>query len=330
MPSDQAYAVRAETFESIASLWLDSRHSLEWNCFFVLPPWLKAWWDSFGGDLTPYLCSVRQGETPIGIAPMVLRGDRVSFMGSPEVCDYLDFILAPGREWEFFEQFIAHLRHQGVTHLDLGPVRHDSTVIATLSRVAKSLGCEFSSCQEDVSLEVDLPATWEEFLSALAAKERHEVRRKLRRLDEAGSVHLRVLETAPEIGGAMDLFFKLFRSSRPEKAAFMTAPMAAFFRSLAETMANLKMLKLSFLDLNGTSAAVTLCFDYRSTVYLYNSGYDPQFRPLSAGLLCKVLGIRDSIQRGREKYDFLKGAETYKYRLRGKSIPLYRCAVALQ
>jgi len=64
--------------------------------------------------------------------------------------------------------------------------------------------------------------------------------------------------------------------------------------------------------------------------YLYNSGYDPRFRSLSAGLLCKVFSIQDSIQRGRKKYDFLKGAETYKYRLRGKSVPLYRCLVELR
>ena len=51
--------------------------------------------------------------------------------------------------------------------------------------LAKSLGCEFSCDQEDVSLELDLPATWEEFLLSLTGKERHEVRRKLRRLKEA-------------------------------------------------------------------------------------------------------------------------------------------------
>ncbi len=127
----------------------------------------------------------------------------------------------------------------------------------------------------------------------------------------------------------MDSFLTLFRSSRPEKAVFMTTRMAEFFQTLAEVMANLKILKLSFLDLDGIPAAAVLCFDYQSTVYLYNSGYDPRFRALSAGLLCKVFSIRESIQRRREKYDFLKGAETYKYRLGGKVVPLFRCLVEM-
>jgi hypothetical protein len=45
--------------------------------------------------------------------------------------------------------------------------------------------------------------------------------------------------------------------------------------------------------------------------------------------MSKVLSIRESIEMGRQKYDFLKGAEAYKERLGGKPIPLYRCHVTL-
>jgi CelD/BcsL family acetyltransferase involved in cellulose biosynthesis len=330
MPSEKAYTVAAESFESLASFWLNPASSLEWNCFFVLPAWLKAWWVHFGDGFTPCLCSIRQEDVPIGIAPLMRRGDRMSFMGGPEVCDYLDFIVTPGKEAEFFGHLIEHLRQGGVTHLDLGPVRMDSSVLATFSPVAKALGCGFLCRQEDVSLELELPATWEEFLLRLTGKERHEVRRKLRRLEDAVDIQFRLLEEAQEITKAIDLFFTLFRMSRPEKAAFMTSRMSAFFRSLAAAMAGLNLLKLSFLDLDGAPGAAVLCFDYQSTVYLYNSGYDPQFRPLSAGLLCKVLSIRESIQRRRSKYDFLKGAETYKYRLGGRVVPLFRCLVEIR
>ena len=44
----------------------------------------------------------------------------------------------------------------------------------------------------------------------------------------------------------MDTFLALFRLSRPEKATFMTSRMADFFHALAETLAELKMLKLFF------------------------------------------------------------------------------------
>jgi CelD/BcsL family acetyltransferase involved in cellulose biosynthesis len=47
------------------------------------------------------------------------------------------------------------------------------------------------------------------------------------------------------------------------------------------------------------------------------------------GLMCKILSIKDAIETGRKKYDFLKGAETYKYRLGGIEVPLSYCKINL-
>ena len=90
------------------------------------------------------------------------------------------------------------------------------------------------------------------------------------------------------------------------------------------------ILKLFLLDLDGTPAAAVMCFDYNSTVYLYNNSYDRKFHSLSVGLLSKVLSIQDSIQKGRKRYDFLKGDEIYKHRLGGKPVQLHRCQVNLR
>jgi CelD/BcsL family acetyltransferase involved in cellulose biosynthesis len=110
----------------------------------------------------------------------------------------------------------------------------------------------------------------------------------------------------------------------------MTDQMASFFRSLAAALAEARILKLFFLDLDDAPAAAVICFDYNSTVYLYNNGYDDRYRSLSIGLLGKVFTIRDSIERGKIKYDFLKGTEVYKKRLGGKPIQLFRCRVELR
>jgi CelD/BcsL family acetyltransferase involved in cellulose biosynthesis len=202
-------------------------------------------------------------------------------------------------------------------------------VITQLTPVARTLECDVSCVAEDVTLELDLPGTWEEFLSDLNGKQRHEVRRKLRRLNEGAEVNYRLVEDYKEVMEEMETFLALFGLSRSDKAAFMTTQMAIYFRSLAETMAKEKLLKLFFLDLDGAPAAAVMCFDYNSTVYLYNNGYDGRFSSLSIGLLSKVLTIKESILLGRRKYDFLKGTEEYKHRLGGKPVPLYRCRVEL-
>jgi CelD/BcsL family acetyltransferase involved in cellulose biosynthesis len=106
--------------------------------------------------------------------------------------------------------------------------------------------------------------------------------------------------------------------------------MKSYFRSLAQAMADARMLKLFFLELNNQPVAASMCFDFNSTRHLYNSGFDPSFRSLSVGLMCKILSIKDAIEKGLKKYDFLKGAETYKYRLGGKEVPLFHCKINLQ
>jgi CelD/BcsL family acetyltransferase involved in cellulose biosynthesis len=272
---------------------------------------------------------VREEDELIGIASLMVRGEKACLMGDKEVCDYLDFVIAPGRGSEFFDTLIKYLRKQGIHNLDLRPLRADSTVLTDLTDVAKALGCKVFYKKEDVSLEMDLPATWDGFLRILTGKERHEIRRKLRRLYEAADIKYRIAEDIREIRDGIDTFLTLFVMNRSDKAAFMNSQMVSFFQSLAESLAEVQILKLSFLELDGTPAAALMYFDYNSTVYLYNNGYDRRFRSLSVGLLSKVLSIKEGIERGQKKYDFLKGDEAYKYRLGGKAVPLYRCEIQL-
>ena len=127
----------------------------------------------------------------------------------------------------------------------------------------------------------------------------------------------------------MDIFFRMFVESRQDKAVFLTEKMKSFFVLLAEAMARKGLLKLGILTLNEQPLAQIMCFDYHRGLFLYNSGYDPNFTSLSAGLVCKVLSIKASIEQGYKKFDFLKGSEPYKYHLGGKEVPLYRCQITL-
>ena len=325
-----AYTVTEETFESLTSYWVEPNYALEWDCLFVLPGWLEVWWNVFGSESSSYLSAVRHGDELIGIAPLVVEGEEARFLGDPDVCDYQDFVVAPGRSQEFSEILLDHLKKQGITRLDLKPIRADSKVFRDFVGVVKGLGCEVSLEAEDVTLELALPTTWDQFLGILSGKQRHEIRRKLRRLHEAGEIEYRLVEDLKEVVDEMETFLALFGLSRSDKATFMTSQMALYFRSLAETMARANLLKLFFLDLDATPTAAVMCFDYNSTMHLYNNGYDGRFSSLSVGLLSKVISIKESIMIGIKKYDFLKGAEEYKHRLGGMPAPLYRCQVELR
>ena len=188
---------------------------------------------------------------------------------------------------------------------------------------------DFACEVEDVSSEVCLPPAWEEYLGMLTQKQRHEVRRKLRRLREAGDVNYRVIEDWDDLSPSMALFLKLFRESRQDKATFLTTRMEHFLTSLVRGMAQAGLARLGILELNTSPVAAVLCFDYNNTVFLYNNGYDPQYASLSAGSICKALCIKDSIEKGRGKFDFLKGAEEYKHHLGGGEVNLYSLRISL-
>jgi len=317
------------SFESLTSLWQDPRHRLRWDPVFVLPCWLEAWWRAFGAGAENYLCDVREGDDVIGIAPLLVRDCRASFIGSTDVCDYLDFIVAPGKERPFFTFLLDQMRRDGVGELYLESLRPDSTALTRLVGIARDEGYSVLSTLENVSLHLDLPATWEGLLHILTPKQRREIGRKLRRLEEAGKVEFETVEGPGAVQETMHVFLRLLRESREDKAAFMTAQMEAFFRSVAESMAQAGLLRFGILRIDAQPIAAVMCFDYNGQVYLYNSGYSPGHAHLSAGLLSKVLSVKDSIERRRKRYDFLKGAEEYKYRLGGTEIPIYNCRIVL-
>lgn len=330
MGSKSDFTITPESFESLTSYWLKPPYPLRWEHIFVLPTWLEIWYKEFGAGGNLYLCAVREGDTVMGIAPLLLRGEGAFFIGSDDVCDYLDFVVVPGTEHAFFNILLDDLRGKGLRLLNLRPVRPNSTVLTHLVAVARERGYEVSCTVEDVSLELDLPPTWEEYLGMLSQKQRHEVRRKLRRMQEAGEVNYRIIEDSPDVPDAMDIFLELFRKGKAEKGLFMSAQRESFFRSLAKAMAQSKLLRLGILELDALPMAVVICFDYNKRMYLYNSGYDPQYSSLSVGLISKILSIKESIERGRKTFDFLKGAEDYKYRLGGKEIPLHGCQIVLK
>jgi len=133
-----SYTVTQESFESLTSYWTDSSHRLKWGSVFVLPSWLEVWWREFQSGTELYLAAVRQQSGIVGIMPLQVKGEKAFFIGSADVCDYLDFVIVPGRENEFFNILLDDLRQQGITHLDLRPLRPDSTVITNLVGAARN------------------------------------------------------------------------------------------------------------------------------------------------------------------------------------------------
>jgi len=314
-----------ETFDSLSSEWQRLQEESPTAPIFSSPDWSKTWWQHLNSDAKLHLAAVKNKGKLLGIAPLMSRKKIGSFIGSVDVCDYLDFIVMPDSAEAFFKVLLDNLKREGISKLELAPLRPDSTVLTSMAPVARKLGWQVACSQVDVTVELDLPGTWEEYLQMLVSKQRHELKRKLRRLDEEGEAKYRT--TSEANSPDLDTFLRLFRDSREDKAEFMTPKREAFFKALTKTLADRKMLRLGLLEVDSKPTAATVSFEYKNNVYLYNSGYDPQYTWFSVGQLSKALCIKDSIERGRKKFDFLKGGEEYKYHLGGHEQPLYKCSL---
>jgi CelD/BcsL family acetyltransferase involved in cellulose biosynthesis len=322
------YAVQREELEpAFAGEWRALLPRAAMNKLFASPTWLRVWWQEFGGGRELILLSIRRDGELVGVAPLMRDGDRLGFAGDTQVCDYMDFIAAPGEEEAVLAAVLRSLGEEPWTDLTLWAVPEGSPTLEALKAVAPQFDLRVDIEVEDVCPQLELPATWGEYLAGLNKKDRHELRRKLRKLSQGGEVTLEALVEPAQVEAAIDDFLRLYRQSRTDKAAFMTEQMERFFRAIVSTLAAEGHVELLFLTLGGVRTAAVLCFCGGDQSLLYNSGYHPDYAYLSVGLLSKALALRKAIEEGKRRFDFLRGPEPYKYDLGARDVPVYRCTV---
>ena len=110
--------MRLIDFDEFESAW-EVLWRLRHQNIFTFPGVLKAWWYEFGGDNELCLLEVKKNATLIGIAPLIIIDNKAYFIGSPNVFDYLDFIIAPNKENYFFNEIIDFLKNNQIKCLDL-------------------------------------------------------------------------------------------------------------------------------------------------------------------------------------------------------------------
>jgi CelD/BcsL family acetyltransferase involved in cellulose biosynthesis len=253
-----------------------------------------------------------------------------TFLGGEQVADYLDALVAPERAEAFWREFLE----RGLPALGGGPLRLPGLVegapaLSLLPSICRETGLSCSVEEMDRAPFVSLPGSFEEYLDRLGKKERHELRRKMRRSEELlPGLAFRVTRTPDELVNDLPSFVRLLRKSHPAKEAFMDASMATFFREVAEGFLASGNLRLAFLSSQGEDVASVFQLRTCGALLLYNSGYDPSLRAANPGLVLIARSIGQAIDEGCPEYDFLRGTERYKYDLGGVDRVVYRLTVS--
>jgi len=343
--SGQAHVTCLEPYQGTEQQWHDLLSSCAADTLFITPGWQKVWWEQFGDGAEKLLLCLKGENSIEAIAPLARRNGTISFIGSQDVCDYNDFLVSRGAEARFYPCLLGHLDGEEWETLELSSLPESSPTLAYLPDLARQRGYSVELKEEDVAPALSLPDSWDAYLGTLSKKDRHELRRKLRRLGQIGGgewaeevtplsppetphgVRCYKLSDPAEVESSLEDFFALMRSSRETKHRFLTPPREQFFRNIAREMSGIGVFKLFFLELKGERVAAAMCFDYGPGRLLYNSGFNPAHGYYSVGLLLKALCIKDAIEEGKAYFDFLRGSEPYKYDLGGKNRTVYQMVV---
>ncbi len=254
------------------------------------------------------------GEAPLGIAALARDADGTLRFAGGEFTDEQDVVAPAGQERSVATAVADWIASEGPPRVRLEFVPENMPTLEAIAAVLGERGYRVERSRLITSPRLQLPGDFETYLQSLGKKERHELRRKIRRLENATKATFH-WATEAERSATLDRFFALHRLSRGAKADFMTPDIERFFRDIADALAPLGRLRLGVLRAHDEDAAVLFAFAYRGTLALYNAAYDPALASLSIGIVTHAWAIREAIAERFDTYDLLRGDEPYKYDL---------------
>jgi len=320
-----------DSFDAVgASAWDGLVATTRLRSPFLSWIWQHEWVRAFAPDRRLEIRVVQDdGGHLVALLPLYEDSPGVLRMvGGPDVSDYLDLIAVEGREEEAWAALLQSRGTEGA-EWRLHAVPGQSATVTALPKIASMSGLMASATVEERCPVLALPRSWETYLASLSGKHRHELQRKMRRLErEAPEARVSSATDPATVDASLTKFLVLHRRSRVGKARFMDERMEGFFRRVLAALAAHGGARVWLLEAAAGPIASFITLEWDGTVGLYNSGFDPQRAPLSPGVVLLTHLVRDAIERSKRTFDFLRGEERYKFEFGPVPEPVYAVTIA--
>ncbi|HEX3327824.1 MAG TPA: GNAT family N-acetyltransferase [Actinomycetota bacterium] len=295
---------------------------------FATPEWNRLWWEEFGAGKDLLALTVKRGSEVAGIVPLYRKNEDgrqiLRFVGGIDLTDYLGPVCSRDDRREVADTLVDWLLDTDVEwdefdgHNMLVPFGFAEFLVETADRH----GLDIVLSQEETSALLPLASDWDQYLNGLESKDRHELRRKMRRFArEFPDARVRVA-TDQTLDRDLQTFVDMHRGAEGHKGHFMRPDISTFFERVARLFQERGWLRLDLLEIGDHAVASTFSFELDNTFYLYNSAYEPEAGRLSPGFVLVAQLVERSIQEGLHWFDFLRGPERYKYQLGAQALPL--------
>ncbi len=313
----------AAAFDALRAEWSELLTHVHHNRIFLTWEWQSTWWSAYHpGEL--WILTIRNDAGQlVGLAPWFIEnrvktGRTIRSVGCVDVTDYLEAIVHRDYEEAIFQILADYLHENRARYdfIDLCNIPEGSPVLKYLPQLLRGNGLSVEIKPQEVCPVIELPNQWDAYLESLDKKNRHEIRRKLRRSEESAADWY-IVGPEHDLSVESDTFLRLMASASVDKAEFLANPKnVTFFKQLTPLLMERDWLQIAFLTVEGRQAAAYMNFLYNNEVQIYNSGLDIEAaNGLSAGIVLLARLIQYAIEHGYKRFDFLRGNEEYKYRM---------------
>jgi CelD/BcsL family acetyltransferase involved in cellulose biosynthesis len=277
---------------------------------FLHPGWVMRWWRAFG-RAPLHLAVVREGGELVAALPLVIRGQVLASPANwhtPETG-----VLA--RDHEAAHALLACVLARRPSRAAFAFLDADAPMTAMLREAIARNGCALHERRLANAPYVELRGTWEEFEASLPARERKEMRRRSRRLEERGRVWLEVSDGSERLDARFFEFVRVeglgWKGQRG--TAIRSQPMTlAFYRNVAAWAAERGWLRLQTLRVDDASIAVGYALEAYGLQHSLKIGYDPSFRSYGPGVALMREVVRHGFADGLERIELLGGEDRHK------------------
>ena len=312
-----------DRFLALEAEWNDAVDRAAVTHPFSSHDWLRTWWDCFAGGRTLHIVIVRTAGTIVAIAP--LMHEHVQMYGLPirkldmihnDHTPRADFVVAGDHDRAYRAVWDAlQLRRAEWDVLQLSRLPRDSATRGAFARFARAERSPMGVWEGDVSPFLVLTGTWEDYQASLGSKFRSNLRNRLSRLAKFGEPRLEILDDGASIEAAREDALRLEASGwkRESGTSICSDPaVRRFYTELADRAASRGWLRLMFLTVGNRRIATSYSAMYAGTLFLFKTGYDPEFAPCAPFKLLTWRAIQSAYADGLREVDFLGDAEPWK------------------